>query len=427
MFSKKHKQNSCVMYNAPTMSRCRRPTATLLIVYKLTNSVARDVRIIVIFVAQQTSRSPTSIYCTMLTRAIQPLYRCASRAISTQPNSYTVTLFPGHGIGPEISAAVQRIIKEADVPIKWEPYHIDIEGAKPGENLISDEALNSVRRNGFGLKGPMMTPIGKGYRSLNLTLRKELGLYANVRPCVSMPGVKTLYDDVDVVTVRENTEGEYSGLEHIVYPGVVESLKLITRDASMRVCEYAFEYAKNNGRKTVTAVHKAMVMKLSDGLFLECAQEVADRYKDSGIVYQQVVIDNAASMLVSNPTQLDVMVMPNLYGDIISDLCAGLIGGLGLTPSGNMGEGCMVAEAVHGTAPDIAGENKANPTALLMSALMMLRHMGLQDKASLIEKSVHAVLREGAVRTGDIGGTATTTQYTDAILKKMDDLQKAAA
>lgn len=363
----------------------------------------------------------------MLHRAIQPLCRRASRALSTRPDSYTVTLFPGDGIGPEISAAVQRIFKEADVPIKWEPYEIDIAGAKPGEDLITPEALDSVRRNGFGLKGPMMTPIGKGHRSLNLTLRKELSLYANVRPCVSMPGVKTLYDDVDVVTVRENTEGEYSGLEHTVYPGVVESLKLITRDASMRVCEYAFEYAVANARKTVTAVHKASVMKLSDGLFLECAQEVADRYKDSGVEFQKLVIDNAASMLVSNPAQLDVMVMPNLYGDIISDLCAGLIGGLGLTPSGNMGKNCMLAEAVHGTAPDIAGQNKANPTALLMSSLMMLRHMGMQDKASLIEKSVHAVLREGSVRTGDIGGTATTTQYTDAIIKQMADLQKAAA
>lgn len=359
-------------------------------------------------------------------RAARALSKRLTRGVSTQPQNHTVTLFPGDGIGPEISAAVQRIMKEADVPISWETHHIDIAGAKPGQDIITKEQLDSVRRNGFGLKGPMATPIGKGHRSLNLTLRKELGLYANIRPCVSMPGVKTLYSDVDVVTVRENTEGEYSGLEHVVYPGVVESLKLITRAASLRVCEYAFEYAEKNGRKTVTAVHKASVMKMSDGLFLQCAEEVAERYRDR-VAFNTLVIDNAASFLVSNPAMLDVMVMPNLYGDIISDLCAGLIGGLGLTPSGNMGTECMLAEAVHGTAPDIAGENKANPTAMLMSALMMLRQMGLQEKAKLIEKSVHAVLREGSVRTGDIGGSSTTTQYTDAIIRKMEELSAKIA
>lgn len=350
-----------------------------------------------------------------------------SRAFSTTPatdGTYTVTLFPGDGIGPEISESVKTIFAAAEVPVKWETHIIDVQAVKPGDDLVSKDALDSVRRNGFGLKGPMATPIGKGHRSLNLTLRKELGLYANVRPCVSMPGVDTLYKDVDVVTVRENTEGEYSGLEHIVYPGVVESLKVITRDASIRVCEYAFQYAKNNNRKKVTAVHKASVMKMSDGLFLECAQEVAERHKDEDIEFQTLLIDNAASFLVSNPSLIDVMVMPNLYGDIISDLCAGLIGGLGLTPSGNMGEGCMLAEAVHGTAPDIVGQNRANPTALLMSALMMLRHMDLHDKAQLIEKSVHKVLRDGKVRTGDIGGSSTCSEYTDAIMREMDALRK---
>lgn len=346
-----------------------------------------------------------------------------TRNFSTKP-SYTVTLFPGDGIGPEIAASVKRIFASAEIPVTWEEHEIDIHNAKPGEDLITPEALQSVRRNGFGLKGPMATPIGKGHRSLNLTLRKELGLYANIRPCVSMPGVKTLYSDVDVVTVRENTEGEYSGLEHTVYPGVVESLKVITRDASMRVCEYAFDYAVKNNRNTVTAVHKASVMKMSDGLFLECANEVADRYKGK-VEYQTMLIDNAASFLVSNPGLLDVMVMPNLYGDIISDLCAGLIGGLGLTPSGNMGDGCMLAEAVHGTAPDIAGKDLANPTAMLMSALMMLRHMELREQADLIERSVHHVLREGNVRTGDIGGSATNTEYTDAIIRQMDAFRSA--
>lgn len=351
-------------------------------------------------------------------RAI-PLLRHAS-SVSAPGPPYTVTLFPGDGIGPEISSAVKRIYNAAEVPVKWEEHIIDVTSTPPGESPVSEEALESVRRNGFGLKGPMATPIGKGHRSLNLTLRKSLGLYANIRPAVSMPGVATLYDNVDVVTVRENTEGEYSGLEHVVAPGVVESLKLITRDASMRVCEYAFEYALNNNRKKVTAVHKASVMKMSDGLFLDCAREVADRYKDSDIFFDTLFIDNAVSFLVSNPAQLDVMVMPNLYGDIISDLCAGLIGGLGLTPSGNMGDGCMLAEAVHGTAPDLVGKDLANPTALLMSSLMMLRHMGLHDKAKLIETSVHTVLRAGNIRTGDIGGTATGTQYTDAIIREMD-------
>lgn len=368
--------------------------------------------------------SPSSLRSRPSSTTSSPRCAALSTSASSSDQSFTVSLFPGDGIGPEIAESVQKIFNAADTPIKWETYHIDVHGAKPGEDIISKEALDSVRRNGFGLKGPMATPIGKGHRSLNLTLRKELGLYANIRPCVSMPGVETLYKDVNVVTVRENTEGEYSGLEHVVYPGVVESLKVITRDASLRVCEYAFDYAVNNNRKLVTAVHKASVMKMSDGLFLECAQQVADKYIDSGVQFQTILIDNAASTLVSNPSLLDVMVMPNLYGDIISDLCAGLIGGLGLTPSGNMGQDCMLAEAVHGTAPDITGQNKANPTALLMSALMMLRHMNLHDQANLIETSVHNVLREGSVRTGDIGGSSSTTEYTDAIIRQMDSLRR---
>lgn len=343
------------------------------------------------------------------------------RSTASAPNQpFTVTLFPGHGIGPEISASVQAIFNAADVPIRWDEHHIDIENAKPGDDLISQDALASLRQNRFGLKGPMATPIGKGYRSLNLTLRKELGLYANIRPCVSVPGVKTPYSNVDVVTVRENTEGEYSGLEHVVYPGVVESLKVITRDASLRVCQYAFDYAVRNNRRVVTAVHKATVMKLSDGLFLECAKEVAEQYKSQGIQFQTLLLDNAASFLVSNPSLLDVMVMPNLYGDIISDLCAGLIGGLGLTPSANMGTDCMLAEAVHGTAPDIAGKNLANPTALLLSSVLLLREMRFVEQADLIESSIQTVLRLGQTRTGDIGGSATTSEYTDAIIRQMD-------
>jgi len=340
--------------------------------------------------------------------------RSFSDSCSIPSKKFTVTLFPGDGIGPEISDAVVKIFEAAKVPVQWETHIIDVLSKKPGEALVSREALDSVLRNGFGLKGPMETPIGKGHRSLNLTLRKELGLYANVRPCLSFPGVKTLYQNVDVVTVRENTEGEYSGLEHIVAPGIVESLKVITRAASSRIAEYAFKYAADLGRKRVTAVHKATVMKLSDGLFLDCVREVAKKYPH--IEYEEIMIDNCASFLVANPSRMDVMVMPNLYGDIISDLCAGLIGGLGLTPSCNIGTDCILAEAVHGTAPDIAGKNKANPTALLFSGIMMLRHMQLKEQADNIEQAVFAVLSEGSVRTGDLGGTATTSEYTQAII-----------
>ncbi|EME26939.1 Isocitrate dehydrogenase [NAD] catalytic subunit 5, mitochondrial [Galdieria sulphuraria] len=341
----------------------------------------------------------------------------SSRSLSTASQRYTVTLFPGDGIGPEISKAVQDVFAAAELPIDWEVYHVSTKSVKPGEDLIPKEALDAVKRNGYGLKGPLETPIGKGHKSLNLTLRKALSLYANVRPCVSVPGVKTKYENVNVVTVRENTEGEYSGLEHIVYPGVVEMIKLITRQASLRVARYAFEYAKNNQRKMVTAVHKATVMKRADGLFLDCCREVAQQYPN--IQYEEMLIDTCAAHLVQNPSRLDVMVMPNLYGDIISDLCAGLIGGLGLTPSGNMGEACMLAEAVHGTAPDIAGKNAANPTALLLSSLMMVRQMKLFEKADIIENAIYDVLKEGKVRTRDLGGTATCTDYTLAIVDKI--------
>eukprot|EP00871_Galdieria_phlegrea_P001905 jgi/Galph1/2715/GphlegSOOS_G1397.1 len=345
------------------------------------------------------------------------LIKWVSRSFSTA--RFRVTLFPGDGIGPEISKAVQDIFAAAEVPVDWEVYNVSTKTVKPGEDLIPKEALDAVKRNGYGLKGPLETPIGKGHKSLNLTLRKALSLYANVRPCVSVPGVKTKY-----VTVRENTEGEYSGLEHVVYPGVVEMIKLITREASLRVAKYAFEYAKNNNRQMVTAVHKATVMKRADGLFLECCREIAQSYPS--IQYEEMLIDTCAGQLVQNPGRLDVMVMPNLYGDILSDLCAGLIvsyglvlGGLGLTPSGNMGESCMLAEAVHGTAPDIAGKDLANPTALLLSALMMVRQMKLYEKADIIEKAVYEVLKEGKVRTKDLGGTAKCSEYTNAIIEKM--------
>jgi isocitrate dehydrogenase (NAD+) len=327
-------------------------------------------------------------------------------------------LFPGDGIGPEIATSVKEVFKAADVPIEWEEHYIDTKVDPRTGSFLTWESMESVRRNGIGLKGPMTTPIGKGHKSLNLTLRKELGLYANVRPCLSIPGYRTRYDGVDLVTIRENTEGEYSGLEHQVVSGVVESLKIITRQASKRVAEYAFHYAQQHGRKRVSAIHKANIMKKTDGLFLQCCREVAELYPD--IVYEEVIIDNCCMMLVKNPALFDVLVMPNLYGDIISDLCAGLIGGLGLTPSGNIGEnGLALMEAVHGTAPDIAGKNMANPTALLLSSVMMLQHLGLNEPADQIHSSVLKTIAEGKWRTGDLGGTATTTEYTKALIDNL--------
>ncbi|KAG2386229.1 hypothetical protein C9374_002675 [Naegleria lovaniensis] len=328
----------------------------------------------------------------------------------------TATLFPGHGIGPEISQAVVKILDAAGANIEWETYDIGI--PQPGSiDLISPEALASVRKNKVGLKGPLATPIGKGYRSLNITLRQALELYANVRPAVSIPAIKTGYPHVDVVVVRENTEGEYSGLEHEVVPGVVESLKVITQKSSMRIAEYAFRYASENKRHKVTSVHKANIMKMSDGLFLECCREVAKKYPN--IKYEEVIVDACCMKLVRYPQEFDVCVTPNLYGDILSDLCAGLIGGLGLTPSGNFGEHASVFEAVHGTAPDIAGQDKANPTALLLSALMMLRHLQMFDVADRVEKSVMKVLAEGKVLTGDLGGKAKCSEYTNEIIKHL--------
>jgi isocitrate dehydrogenase (NAD+) len=264
----------------------------------------------------------------------------------------------------------------------------------------------------------MTTPIGKGFRSLNLTLRKELALYANVRPCMSLPGYKTRYDDVNLVTIRENTEGEYSGLEHEVVKGVVESLKIITRQASTRVAEYAFKYAQDNGRKRVSAVHKANIMKKADGLFIECCREVAEKHPN--IEYDEVIVDNACMQLVRDPSAFDVLVMPNLYGDIVSDLCAGLIGGLGLTPSANVGAGGLaLMEAVHGTAPDIAGKDVANPTALLLSGCMMLRHLGLNGHADRIHGACLGVIAEGKWRTRDLGGKAGTSDFVKAIIGKL--------
>merc|ERR1739838_1001626 len=284
---------------------------------------------------------------------------------------------------------------------------------------IPQAAIDSVNRHKIGLKSPLMTPVGKGFRSLNLALRKEFNLYANVRPCKSIEGFKTLYEDVDVVTIRENTEGEYSGIEHEIVDGVVQSIKLITEKASRRVADYAFKYAEENGRHKVTAVHKANIMRMSDGLFLKCCREAAEQHPE--VRFEERYLDTVCLNMVQDPGQYDVLVMPNLYGDILSDLCAGLIGGLGLTPSGNVGEGASIFEAVHGTAPDIAGEDKANPTALLLSSVMMLHHLDMSDKAQLIHKSALETIAEGKFRTGDLGGSAKCSEFTDAIIRRIEE------
>jgi isocitrate dehydrogenase (NAD+) len=311
---------------------------------------------------------------------------------------YCVTLIEGDGIGPEIAQSVKDIYSAANVPIKWESVDVTPRLNEDGKTVIPDESIASVEKNLVALKGPLATPIGKGHVSLNLTLRRTFNLFANVRPCKSIAGYKTPYDNVDTVLIRENTEGEYSGIEHVVVDGVVQSIKLITREASERVLRYAFQHARDIGRKKVRAVHKATIMKMSDGLFLSTAREMSKEYPE--IEFDAELLDNTCLKMVTDPTPYNdkVLVMPNLYGDILSDMCAGLIGGLGLTPSGNIGDKCSIFEAVHGSAPDIAGKQLANPTALLLSSIMMLRHMGLNAEAANIEQAIFKVLAEGKVR-----------------------------
>ncbi|KQS30087.1 probable isocitrate dehydrogenase [NAD] subunit alpha, mitochondrial [Drosophila erecta] len=354
----------------------------------------------------------------MAARFIQKIVNAtpaASRSYSS--GTKKVTLIPGDGIGPEISAAVQKIFTAANVPIEWEAVDVTPVRGPDGKFGIPQAAIDSVNTNKIGLKGPLMTPVGKGHRSLNLALRKEFNLYANVRPCRSLEGYKTLYDDVDVVTIRENTEGEYSGIEHEIVDGVVQSIKLITEEASKRVAEYAFQYAKNNNRKKVTVVHKANIMRMSDGLFLRCVRDMAQKFPE--IQFEEKYLDTVCLNMVQNPGKYDVLVMPNLYGDILSDMCAGLVGGLGLTPSGNMGLNGALFESVHGTAPDIAGKDLANPTALLLSAVMMLRHMELNTYADKIERAAFETIKEGKYLTGDLGGRAKCSEFTNEICGKL--------
>ncbi len=338
---------------------------------------------------------------------------------------HTITLIPGDGIGPEIIAATVRIIEATGIDVEWETQILGAQALEKYGSTLPDAAIESMRRNKVSLKGPIMTPIGKGFASVNVGLRKALDLYANVRPIKALPNVECRYPGLDLVIVRENTEDLYAGLEHIVVPGVVESLKIITEKASTRIAQYAFEYAKANGRKKVTAVHKANIMKLSDGLFLDCFYNVAKNFPD--ITADDKIIDNCCMQLVMRPEQFDVLVMENLYGDIVSDLCAGLIGGLGLAPGANIGEQGAVFEAVHGSAPDIAGQGIANPTALLISAVLMLRHIDEQDAANRIEKAMLDVFAEGKVITKDLGGTAKTEEFATAIIEKLKASESASA
>jgi isocitrate dehydrogenase (NAD+) len=328
--------------------------------------------------------------------------------------THTITLIPGDGIGPEVSAAVVRIIEAAGVDVRWETHYAGAQALEKFGDTLPAELLESIRRNKVALKGPITTPVGKGFTSVNVGLRKALDLYANLRPVRALPNVPCRYPELDLVVVRENTEDLYSGIEHVVVPGVVESIKIITEKASTRVAKFAFEYARREGRKKVTAVHKANIMKLSDGLFLECFYRVGKDFPE--IEADDKIVDNACMQLVMRPEQFDIMLLENLYGDIVSDLCAGLIGGLGLVPGANIGELGAVFEAVHGSAPDIAGQGIANPTALLQSGILMLRYLGERDAAQKIEKSMLKVFEEGKVRTRDIGGAANTTEFADAII-----------
>jgi isocitrate dehydrogenase (NAD+) len=331
-----------------------------------------------------------------------------------------VTLLPGEGIGPEVSAAVQQILDSSGVQIEWEVLEARAENtdkSTTGVEVLNNAAMESVRRNRVALKGPMATAIAGGARSVNVALRKSLDLYANLRPVKNLPGVKSHFDKVDVVIVRENTEDLYSGLEHEVVPGVVESLKIITEKASTRIAKFAFEYARRTGRKKIHAIHKANIMKLGDGLFLRSVRAVAEHYKE--IEYKELIVDNACMQIVIDPEQFDILLLPNLYGDVMSDLAAGLVGGLGVVPSGNIGEEGAIFEAVHGTAPDIAGKGVANPTALLMSSILMLNHIGEANAANRIEQALWKVYREGKHLTRDLGGSANTQEFRDAVIRRL--------
>lgn len=330
----------------------------------------------------------------------------------------TITLIPGDGIGPEVTAATVRVLDAAGANLDYETHVAGGEAVKRGGNPLPDEVLESVLRNKVALKGPVETQVGKGFQSINVQLRQKLDLYANLRPSRSLPSIPSRFENVDIVVVRENTEDLYSGLEHVVVPGVVESLKIITEKASTRIAKFAFEYARRHGRKRVTAVHKANIMKLSDGLFLDCFRKVAADYPE--IQADDKIVDNMCMQLVIRPEEWDILLLENLYGDIVSDLCAGLVGGLGVVPGANIGLEASVFEAVHGTAPDIAGRDMANPLALIRSAILMLYHMDKDDVAERVRAALRHVIVQQKIRTRDLAGEASTTQFTDAIVAAIE-------
>jgi isocitrate dehydrogenase (NAD+) len=332
---------------------------------------------------------------------------------------YKITLIPGDGIGPEVAEATVKVLAATGVAIEWERVDLTAAIMEQTGTSLPPHVLESLEKTGIGLKGPVTTPIGGGFKSVNVAIRKQLDLFANVRPVFTLPGLKTRFQDarIDMVIFRENTEDLYSGLEHEVVKDVVESLKIITRYASMRIAHYAFAYARKNNRKKVTAVHKANIMKLSDGLFVRCCREVAAEYSE--IDYNELIVDNASMQLVMRPETFDVLLLPNLYGDIISDLAAGLVGGLGVVPGANMGEKQAVFEAVHGSAPDIAGKGFANPTALMSSAILMLRHLGESAAADRLQGAISKTFLEGKALTRDVGGSSSTSQFTDAVISHL--------
>jgi len=336
--------------------------------------------------------------------------------MSTQ-NTHAVTLLPGDGIGPEVTEAAVRVLAAAGVAIEWDRVEAGGEVIAKYGTPVPEPVLQSIRRRGVALKGPITTPVGEGFRSANVTLRQNLDLYACIRPVRSLPGVKTRFEGVDLIVVRENTEDLYSGLEHRVTAGVVESIKVVTERACLRIARYAFALARRLGRRKVTAVHKANIMKLTDGLFLECCRRVARDHRD--IEFGDVIVDNCAMQLVRDPSQFDVLLLGNLYGDIMSDLCAGLVGGLGVVPGANVGDEVAVFEAVHGSAPDIAGKGLANPTAVILSSVEMMKHLGELNAATRIEAAVHATLMEPRLRTRDLGGNATTDEFTQAVIDRL--------
>jgi isocitrate dehydrogenase (NAD+) len=332
--------------------------------------------------------------------------------------THAITLIPGDGIGPEVTGAVVQILEAAGLRADWDPHLAGAQALERHGSTLPAALLDSIAHTKVALKGPVTTPVGGGFTSVNVGLRKALNLYANLRPVWNIPSVPSRYEGIDLVIVRENTEDLYSGLEHEVVPGVVTSLKVITREASTRIARFAFEYASRHGRKRITVVHKANIMKMGDGLFLDCARQVAAEWPD--IACDDRIVDAACMHLVMNPAQFDMLLMPNLYGDIVSDLCAGLVGGLGVVPAANLGAGIGVFEAVHGSAPDIAGRSVANPTALLLSGVLMLRHIGEDTIADRVMHALRSVLAKGDVLTRDLGGRASTIEFTEAICRRLD-------